>query len=168
MKNTGSQFGIHRARTVVAVFFVAMSFQGCASRGEVDIVSLEKPQPTPPIAVVANAPIETPGVEPGIVAARQALARAIEAYDRGDFNGAIKRLAAADIRAGDLPTRIKALKYSAFSYCVTNRQLQCRREFEKAMALDASFDLEAGEKGHPMWGPVFLRARKSARQPSPV
>jgi hypothetical protein len=82
-------------------------------------------------------------------------------YVEGDFNGAIRRLTARDVSNGPLATRVTALKYTAFSYCVTSRPTQCRQAFDKALRLDPSFDLAPGEHGHPLWGPVFTRAKQS-------
>ncbi|MFL6709489.1 MAG: TssQ family T6SS-associated lipoprotein [Massilia sp.] len=90
------------------------------------------------------------------------LADGIALYNKGDYNGAIKRLGQSDVVAGPKPTQLAALKYTAFSYCVTSRQNLCRQQFEKALKLDASFDLAPGEYGHPLWGPVFVKAKKAA------
>jgi hypothetical protein len=102
--------------------------------------------PLPP----APAPVASSGLKDGIAM-----------YNDGDYNGAIKRLNAADVTAGSKATQLEALKYTAFSYCVTSRQTLCRQQFEKALKLDPSFDLEPGEHGHPLWGPVFTKAKKS-------
>lgn len=91
------------------------------------------------------------------------LREGIRLYDDGDFEGAIKRLSARDVSTGPLATRVAALKYIAFSYCVTSRPAQCRQSFDKALRLDPSFDLAPGEQGHPLWGPVFVKARLAAR-----
>lgn len=91
-----------------------------------------------------------------------ALREGIKLYDEGDFNGAIRRLALADVPAEPLATRLTALKYTAFSYCVTNRPAPCRQAFDKALKLDPGFDLGPGEHSHPLWGPVFARAKKSS------
>jgi hypothetical protein len=88
-----------------------------------------------------------------------ALREGIHLYNEGDFNGAIRRLSARDINNGPVSTRVTALKYTAFSYCVTSRPAQCQHAFEKALRLDPSFDLAPGEHGHPLWGPVFAKAR---------
>lgn len=90
------------------------------------------------------------------------LREGIRLYNEGDFNGAIKRLSARDLNNGPLATRLTALKYTAFSYCVTSRQAQCRQTFDKALRLDPSFDLAPGEHGHPLWGPVFTQAKQAA------
>jgi hypothetical protein len=90
-----------------------------------------------------------------------ALKEGIAMYNNGDFNGAIKRLGSADVTGGSKATQLAALKYSAFSYCVTSRQTLCRQQFDKALKLDPSFDLEPGEHGHPLWGPVFTKAKKA-------
>lgn len=90
-----------------------------------------------------------------------ALREGIRLYNEGDFNGAIKRLGSNDIRGGaPLRTRTTALKYTAFSYCVTSRPKQCQQAFEKALKIDPEFTLEPGEQGHPLWGPAFERAKK--------
>jgi hypothetical protein len=86
----------------------------------------------------------------------------IRLYNEGDYNGAIKRLGARDLNNGPLATRLAALKYTAFSYCVTARPAQCRQAFDKALRLDPSFDLAPGEHGHPLWGPVFTKAKQAA------
>ena len=90
-----------------------------------------------------------------------ALREGIRLYNEGDFNGAIKRLNSSDIRSGaPLRTRTTALKYTAFSYCVTSRPKQCQQAFEKALKIDPEFSLEPGEEGHPLWGPAFERAKR--------
>lgn len=93
-----------------------------------------------------------------------ALREGIRLYNEGDYNGAIKRLSARDLNNGPLATRLTALKYTAFSYCVTSRPAQCRQTFDKALRLDPDFDLAPGEHGHPLWGPVFTRAKQAAGQ----
>ena len=88
------------------------------------------------------------------------LKEGIAMYNNGDYNNAIKRLGAADVTGGSKATQLAALKYTAFSYCVTSRQTLCRQQFDKALKLDPSFDLDPGEHGHPLWGPVFTKAKK--------
>jgi hypothetical protein len=121
------------------------------------------PKPAPPRAAPAverepspprdhdDAPKETSGLREGI-----------RLYNEGDFDGAIRRLSARDVNNGPLGTRLTALKYTAFSYCVTSRPGPCRQTFDKALRLDPSFDLAPGEHGHPLWGPVFTKARQAA------
>jgi hypothetical protein len=90
------------------------------------------------------------------------LREGIRLYNEGDFDGAIRRLSARDVNNGPLSTRVAALKYTAFSYCVTSRPGPCRQSFDKALHLDPSFDLAPGEHGHPLWGPVFTKAKQAA------
>lgn len=109
----------------------------------------DKPQPT--AATTAANPAVT----------QDPLTDGIELYHAGDYNGAIKRLAGArEIWGGDKATQTTALKYMAFSYCVTGRNALCKQQFDKAFKLDPGFDLAQGEKGHPLWGPVFDKAKK--------
>lgn len=93
--------------------------------------------------------------------AAAALREGIRLYNNGDFANAIARLNAPEIQGANAATRTSALKYTAFSYCVTQRPVQCRQAFDKALRIDAGFDLAPGEEGHPMWGPVFAKARAS-------
>ncbi len=86
-----------------------------------------------------------------------ALSEGIALYNDGDFNGAIRKL--NTVKGAEKPVQLSAYKYSAFSYCVTGRKVACRHQFEKALKLDPNFDLEPGEKGHPLWGPVFARVK---------
>jgi hypothetical protein len=90
------------------------------------------------------------------------LREGIRLYNEGDFNGAIRRLSQRDVNNGPLPTRLTALKYLAFSYCVTSRPAPCRQAFDRALRLDPAFDLAPGEHGHPLWGPVFTKAKQAA------
>ncbi|MCS0584494.1 TssQ family T6SS-associated lipoprotein [Massilia pinisoli] len=90
------------------------------------------------------------------------LQEGIRLYNDGDYNGAIRRLSARDVNNGPLATRLQALKYLAFSYCVTSRPGPCRQAFDRALRLDPSFDLAPGEHGHPLWGPVFTKAKQAA------
>lgn len=88
-----------------------------------------------------------------------ALREGIALYHDGEYNAAIKRLNSGDMNGGSVRNRVTALKYTAFSYCVTNRLAPCRQAFERALRLDAAFDLAPGEHGHPLWGPQFARAK---------
>jgi tetratricopeptide (TPR) repeat protein len=94
--------------------------------------------------------------------AQSALNEGIALYDEGDFNGAIEHLSnASEIWSANKTVQVSALKYMAFSYCVTSRPTLCKQQFQKALKLDPAFDLAPGEKGHPQWGPVFAQAKKA-------
>ena len=112
-----------------------------------------------PVAPPAPAPAPAKPAPPS--ADQVALTEGIDLYNKGDFNGAIKRLGAAEIAAGSKARQLEALKYQAFSYCVTSRKTLCGKQFEKALKLDPAFDLAPGEHGHPLWGPVFTRLKKT-------
>jgi hypothetical protein len=129
--------------TLLLMLATALLMAGCASTAP----EAPKAPPTPPAPVVPSAD-------------QLALADGIALYNKGQYNDAIKRLAAADITGGSKATQLAALKYSAFSYCVTNRVTACRQQFEKAFKLDPAFDLAPGEHGHPLWGPAFAKAKK--------
>ncbi len=118
----------------------------------------------PPAPAPAPAPAEpaVPVVSPDV----QALKDGSALYDNGDYNGAIKKLTGAtDIWNGhNKAVQVGALKIMAFSYCVTSRTSLCRQQFDKALKLDPDFNLTAGEIGHPIWGPVFLKSKNAVKK----
>jgi len=147
---------ISRTLAPLSWLLAAAILAGCASEGA-------KPQAAPSEPVAAPSPVPAVQAPPQPVLApdQAALKAGIDAYNNGEFNDAIKRLGGADIWSGaSKATQLAALKYLAFSYCVTSRQALCRRQFEKAFKLDPGFDLAPGEHGHPLWEPMFERAKK--------
>lgn len=156
----------------------ALLLGGCA-----EFPIFDQKAPRTPAHPKASAPRATPPAEREPAPAREAsrardrdgdgvpdnqkesgLREGIRLYNEGDFNGAIRRLSARDVNNGPLSTRLMALKYQAFSYCVTSRPAPCRQAFDRALRLDPSFDLAPGEHGHPLWGPVFTKAKQAAEQ----
>ena len=73
-------------------------------------------------------PAATPAVAasqaPALSADQLALRDGIELYNKGSYSDAIKRLAAPEIATSSKATQLQALKYTAFSYCVSGRQPQ--------------------------------------------
>jgi Tfp pilus assembly protein PilF len=89
----------------------------------------------------------------------------IKSFEDGEYGNAEKYLMQA-LGAGlagkaDL---IRVHKYLAFVYCVSNRAGLGEVEFGKVLALNPQFTLDQSEEGHPLWGPVFLRAKAKAAQ----
>lgn len=112
------------------------------------------PPPTSPVVPVA------PSVDNS--ANERALAAAVGSYDRGDFGAAIKLLTPLTAEGSlDPGQQLRALKTLAFSQCSTGAVTACRQTFERAFKADANFDLAAAERGHPIWGPQFERARRT-------
>jgi hypothetical protein len=92
----------------------------------------------------------------------------IDSYENGAYGNAIRKLGdVANNPQADDATRLKALKYLAFSYCVSpdppgsnaTHLALCRQTFERALAVDADFDLAPGERGHPIWSKELAVAR---------
>jgi len=109
-------------------------------------------------AAAPAAPVAAP--QPPVPPA--ALTDGIALYNKGSYSAAIKRLAnGQEIWSADTSFQTEALKYMAFSYCVTSRRKLCKQQFEKALRLDPGFDLAPGEQGHPLWGPVFNQAKRT-------
>lgn len=94
----------------------------------------------------------------------------LKAYDAGGYDDAMRNfLLALDSGALTQPQQLNARKHMAFIYCVSNREANCREEFEKLLGIDARYELAPAEAGHPVWGPVFrnikneIEARRSGR-----
>ena len=157
MKTTLRNTGI----TSIAALLLA----ACASTPP---ATVNHPAPSPvsaapaPVAPTPSAPLtqSVPAVD--TAASERALAAGIGAYDRGDFSGAIKLLAPLSADGSlDPGQQIRALKTLAFSQCSTGAVTACRQTFERAFKADSGFDLAAAERGHPIWGPQFERARRA-------
>ena len=146
---------------------LASLLSSCATDDQAKKVEVPPPQPmvAEPIKPPAPPP-ETPEqiAEKAARAAAQAeLDNIVALYNNGDYHGEIKHFgSAAEILKPYKDLELQGLKYTAFSYCLIGRTALCRQQFEKAVKLDPSFDLLPGEKGHPLWGPVFDRVKKKA------
>ena len=140
------------ARYLLAAMAGTALLTGCDT-----LQPLISPKPAP--AHVPPATSHTTA-KPALSADQLALRDGIELYNKGAYSDAIKRLSAPEIATSSKTTQLQALKYTAFSYCVSGRQPQCRASFEKAFKLDPAFDLQPGEHGHPLWGPAFAKAKK--------
>lgn len=95
----------------------------------------------------------------------QALARGVfnegqRLYDAGHYYLAEEQFLAPAIWSADTQLQLQALKYLAFSYCVSERPIQCRFAFDRALQIDPSFHLGTAEASHPHWGPVFVQAAR--------
>lgn len=142
------------------MLLVSVLLEGCSV---LEPPKIEKPvelAPSEPMHVAqpesALPPLLSVEIDPSI-----ALNDGISLYEKGNYNAAIKRLSnALEIWSADKIIQTEALKYMAFSYCVTSRKTLCRQQFEKALKLDPTFDLAPGEKGHPLWTPVFNQVKK--------
>ena len=153
------------SRTLLVALAGTLILSGCETTAPAvapkpAIMPHKAPTPTPPRPAPGTPGNPNPPGT-GQAAEQGALRDGIELYNKGAYNEAIKRLAAPEIANGSKADKLQALKYTAFSYCVTSRQTLCRQQFEKAFKLDPSFDLQPGEHGHPLWTPQFEKAKKA-------
>ena len=90
--------------------------------------------------------------------AERALLAGLRAYDDGQYTAAEQQFQSA-LAAGLASARDRAAahKYLAFIYCTSQRVPACEAAFRAARAADPSFALDAAERGHPLWGPVYRR-----------
>ncbi len=116
--------------------------------------------PMPPAAAVPTGPS---AAEAALKQKREravaTLGDGIKQYEAGTYEEAqISFLVALDSATLTLLEQLAARKTMAFMHCIAGRELRCKEEFEKAIALDQKFELSAAEAGHPTWGPVFKTA----------
>ena len=157
-----------RAWCAVLCLTAAAVLGGCATPTEPEPAPapVKKPEPASVVSTPAPKPVPPAPQPPPPVTEASVLKSGIAAYNNGEYALAIKRLGSTEIWGGEgsKAGQLEALKYMAFSYCLTQRQALCRAQFERALKIDPSFDLAPGEKGHPLWGPVFVKAQKAVKK----
>lgn len=87
------------------------------------------------------------------------LGQGIAFYEEGNYRASARRLMFALEEGLTTADRVQAHKYLGFVSCISGRQLTCREEFAIALKLDPTFELDEAESGHPIWGPVFRKAK---------
>lgn len=77
-------------------------------------------------------------------------------YEEGNYQASVTALQGVfEAGLSGKSEQVKAYKYLAFIQCVSGRETMCRDYFKKALEIDANFNLETAEAGHPIWGPAF-------------
>jgi Tfp pilus assembly protein PilF len=96
-------------------------------------------------------------------AGKSHLEEGIRNYEEGNYRTSARRLQYALEEGLTRPDRVMAHKYLAFIACVSGQQVTCREEFSIALELDPSFELDAAEAGHPIWGPVYKSVKEKQK-----
>jgi hypothetical protein len=163
-------------RPALGVRLIGFVIAGCATPSAQAPAPAAAPAPPPvysPPPPPPPAPVATPSPSPAPAApaaastgpAQQRLAEGIALYEAGDFAGAIRKLTSSpelNDKAVNADIKAESLKYSAFSYCVTSRRANCRRQFDALLTLKPEYQLTPSEAGHPVWGPVFKQSKTAA------
>ena len=130
--------------------------------------SVPSTRPVPSSAAPLPNPAPQTDPQPLSTSIQSQLADAIRLFDAGEFYLAAGRLRnLPDLNSANVETQLMAMKYLAFSYCVTNRRTLCQQQFEAALRVDPKFELAPAERGHPIWKVHFERA-KSAMVAAPA
>ncbi len=159
MKSSGTP----KLATLIAT---AVLMAGCATPPPATVNHPAPPPPptpsvTPPPALAAP-PVAPAAPAVDTSASERALVAAIGAYDRGEFGAAIRQLNPMTTDGSLDPAQLlRALKVLAFSQCSAGSTTACRQTFERAFRADPQFELAPAERGHPVWGPQFERARRA-------
>lgn len=95
--------------------------------------------------------------------AQARLQQGMQHYRDNRYDAALADLNAA-LDSGRLKRtdEINARKHLAFLYCASNREAQCREQFQSILKIDADFDLAPNEASHPNWGPVWKSTKVAA------
>lgn len=88
------------------------------------------------------------------------LTAGISQYEAGEYELAENNLKSAlTLGLIDPTDQITAHKYLAFLYCVSGLEALCQMEFAKIFDIDPKFTLSPAETGHPIWQPVYDKAK---------
>jgi hypothetical protein len=126
----------------------------------------QAPPPAPPPA--AAQPEPQPVVVPPEEIAKADFNAGVKAYQDARYAAAAKNLNnALSSQALSAADQVTAYKLLAFIECSNNRKPECRKNFDKALAIQPSFELSKSEAGHPIWGPVFKEAKAAVTAKKP-
>jgi hypothetical protein len=115
----------------------------------------------PPAPEPASPPPPPPAVAPAVSPGATALRDGTAAFSQGDYKRAeTKLLESQKLGLNQIGEQLQAHKTKAFLYCVTRRSALCEKSFAEAFATDKGFELTRAERGHPVWGPVFVKVQK--------
>lgn len=124
--------------------------------------SKEPPSP-PPIELRAERVNEETPADQGLTEVERRFSAGLEQYNEGQYANAIRIFREPVFDRAWPELKVRALKYLAFSYCVSNNLEACRSTFTRLLAVSPDFVLSAAERGHPIWGPAFQQAKTKAR-----
>lgn len=140
----------NRFKAAAVVALISLGLAGCPSQQTV------APPPPPP----------EPTAEERAAMAREAAGKrhvdlGVAHFEAGNYAEAEHMLLTPEVWQASTSQQLRALKFLAFTYCVSERPQLCRQSFERAFQLDPAFDLDPAEQGHPLWGQAYAEARAS-------
>ena len=121
------------------------------------------PKPESRASQISN---ETDLSSGSFTAVERRFAEGLAKYDEGNFAESIRIFKEPSFERAWPELRLRALKYLAFSYCVSGNPASCKKAFVEILRIEPSFELASAERGHPLWGPVFQEAKIEVGKPS--
>lgn len=155
-----------KKRSLIAAMAIAL--MGCANtqqHAEVEVDAtptsqeVEAAAPPPPESRASQVSDQIDTSSPGLTAVERRFSQGLAMYNDGRYDNAIKVFREPVFTRAWPELRVRALKYMAFSYCVTGKAPQCQKSFEDILKIDGSFELSSAEQGHPLCDPVFRQAQ---------
>lgn len=114
-------------------------------------------------AMILSACAHSPDPTAATPAQQQALADLEEDYNAGNYAKVAQTVGlSVELQSASPSVQAQAMKLQAFSYCLQENAVLCKRSFEKLLQRHPDFDLAQSERDHPMWGPVFTKAKANA------
>ena len=84
-------------------------------------------------------------------------------YDSGEYRPLIKKIKATpELKNGSAAFREEALKYQAFSECISKMPRSCRATFRTLFSENPNFALSVAEENHPAWKATYAAERNRA------
>ena len=84
-------------------------------------------------------------------------------YDSGEYRSLIKKIKATpELKNGTAAFREEALKYQAFSVCISKMPRSCRATFRTLFSENPNFALSLAEENHPAWKATYTAERNRA------
>ena len=123
------------------------------------VVAPVEPPTKPPESRAAQISNETDLSSGSFTAVERRFADGLAKYDEGNFAESIRIFKEPSFERAWPELRLRALKYLAFSYCVSGNPAPCKKAFAEILRIEPSFELASAERGHPLWGPVFQEAK---------
>lgn len=125
-------------------------------------VAPTEPPPKPPESRAAQISNGVDLSNGSLTAVERHFADGLAKYDEGNFIESIRIFKDPSFERAWPELRQRALKYLAFSYCVSGYPVPCKKAFVEILRIEPNFELASAERGHPLWGPIFQEAKMDA------
>ncbi len=155
-------------RPWIPVLAILFEIAACTSTPSADPTPAPDNPPaaaaTSAVEMVDKAPPPAQAELPAPPLAEQELRAGIAAYENGQHKKSQQLLKnALSLGLTGKSDKVTANKYLAFMACANQQRDVCKGYFRKAVMIDARFELNKAEAGHPMWGKAFKEVKAEGK-----